>query len=70
MIIFACDVLDVRLSSAHSKLNQCYHGSLSAIMFNKDRLGLKYQGRDSGEKEKHILTKNTTKRGMCVYILL
>lgn len=39
---FACNVLDVRLSSAHCKQNQCYHVSeVKCNHLKKKRLGLK-----------------------------
>lgn len=34
---FACDVVDVRLSSAHCKTNQCYHNELKCNHIQKCR---------------------------------
>lgn len=78
---FACNVIDVRLSSAHCITNQCYHGELKCNHVQKCRLvllvwvillsGKRFRWKISSFSHfriLYLLTLFTTKRGMCVYI--
>lgn len=57
---FACNVINVRLSSAHCITNQCYHSKFKCNHVQKTQTRTQSAslfsccpGRDSGEKEKH-----------------
>lgn len=82
----ACNVINVRLSSAHCITNQCYHSKFkcnhvqknadlyyewkSVILLSRTRFRWKKNILFHLRIYKYLLTQFTVERGMCVYILI